>query len=903
MTYLRPGSFPAGLKYLLLVLAISGLYCSSSLAQLLTGKITDTSGQPVQYATVFISELKEGTTSNTRGDYEIRLPAGNYTVYFQSLGYEPVILSITMASDTLRRDITLNEQIYQIGEVRVSPSGEDPAYQIMRKAIGLAPYHLNQVIHYTADVYLKGDLVINRIPGIVKRQMKVEARNRDSGSGVRTEIREGDSYFMESFNEIEFNAPDKYVQRVISYNSTFPSEGNEISPMDYIKASFYQPTIADMAISPLSPAAFSHYNFKYLGATPQGEHTVDKIEVIPKRKSQQLFSGFIYIIDELSCLQSIDLTNNNLAGKVTLKQLYIPVQKDIWMPVSHNFRINIGIMGFKAEGGYGSSVKYKEVTPDPYLKPPQELAGISSGGYAAADTSQNRNSKEIEKILSKEELSNRDMVRLSRLMKKESESTRDSSSRSLEIKDNTKYIIEKDAGKKDSLYWKRIRPIPLSESEIRSLRVSDSLKAASGIRNGPADTTKTSSGKKKGSFGRFINNISFGNTWADTTGMSFRFDGILNLKNFSFNTVDGFDYGLDFRISKKIKKQGSIGFYPGVKYSFSRERVMWHANLNYSSGGLKPWQIYLRSGVLSRDFNNQGGIDPFLNSLTSLLLKKNYLKLYDSKNLSFGFRIEPLNGLRLELGSGFEKRSTLENNTDFSIFSTSGEYTPNIPPNVYLGTGPNPLKLPANQKHFEIVTNVTFTPFQKYRVLNGNKSAAGSDWPEFSVIWKHGVNTIPGTGTYYLDMFTFGASQRRGLGAFSQLRWMLRSGGFADNRYASFYDFFHFNTQTFPVIFDDYEDAFMLPDYYSLSTPEFFAETHLKYTTPYLLLKLLPVLSNTLIRENLSFSYLGRRNDQNYTELGYSLSELFFVGEAGVYVGFNDLKFNSVGGKFILRFR
>ena len=94
---------------------------------------------------------------------------------------------------------------------------------------------------------------------------------------------------MESYNEIEFTAPDKYVQKVISYNSTFPSEGNDISPMDFIQASFYQPVFADMAISPLSPQAFSHYNFKYLGASLQGNFVINKIQVIPKRKSQQLF--------------------------------------------------------------------------------------------------------------------------------------------------------------------------------------------------------------------------------------------------------------------------------------------------------------------------------------------------------------------------------------------------------------------------------------------------------------------------------------------------------------------------------------------------------------------------------------------------------------------------------------
>ena len=82
----------------------------------------------------------------------------------------------------------------------------------------------------------------------------------------------------------------------------------------------------------------------------------------------------------------------------------------------------------------------------------------------------------------------------------------------------------------------------------------------------------------------------------------------------------------------------------------------------------------------------------------------------------------------------------------------------------------------------------------------------------------------------------------------------------------------------------------------------FYIEGHFKYTTPYLLLKFIPGLSNTLIRENLSMSYLFTHNTGSYTEIGYSMSEVLFLGEIGVYTGFKNFKFNSVGIKAVLRF-
>jgi hypothetical protein len=118
----------------------------------------------------------------------------------------------------------------------------------------------------------------------------------------------------------------------------------------------------------------------------------------------------------------------------------------------------------------------------------------------------------------------------------------------------------------------------------------------------------------------------------------------------------------------------------------------------------------------------------------------------------------------------------------------------------------------------------------------------------------------------------------------------------------TFYDFFHINSQPFPLLINNYEDAFMIPSSYSMSTPEFYVQGHLKYTTPYLLLKLLPVLSNTLMRENISVSYFGSRYHTNYTEIGYSMSEILFIGELGVYVGFDDLSYRSVGVRAVLSF-
>ncbi|HEX7493089.1 MAG TPA: DUF5686 and carboxypeptidase regulatory-like domain-containing protein [Bacteroidales bacterium] len=885
-------------------------------AQILKGRITSQSGDPVQYSTVYIQELRQGTTSNTKGDYEIKLPAGKYTVVYQSLGFQPVNVNITLSDKTITKDVILPLQYYEIPEVRISASGEDPAYIIMRKAIGMAPYYLNNVSHYKAEVYLKGNLVINKIPKLLQKSMKVGSDNHgtsvSAGSKPKSEeklLKAGDSFLMESYNEIEFTAPEKYFQKMISYNSNFPAEGNEISPMSFIQASFYQPVLAEMAISPLAPNAFSHYNFKYLGSSQQGVYTINKIQVIPKRRSQQLFDGTIYIIEDLWCLQSVDLTNENLIGKVRIQQLYIPVQDEIWMPVSHKFEINISIIGFKADVGYGSSVKYVEVRPNISLEKPKSLSTDYSGraisGKNASDTVISKSKQQINKILEKDQLSNRDMIKLARLMEKESEkSANDSSRKSLEIKDNTTRKVEKDANKKDSTYWAKIRPIPLSDIEIRSLRISDSVKSASSLKELKTDTTASVPKKEKNKFLKTVREVGFGHTWSDTTGFSFTYGGLIELNKLSFNSVDGFNYGLNFSIIKSWKNKNSLSIVPEIRWAFSRKQLMWGIYTNYWFNKMKLRQILVSAGITSKDINNGGGINSFINLDYSLLLKKNYLKLYESRYLTIGYSTEIVNGLTLNLNGNFEDRRVLQNTTNFSLFKSSKVYSDNTPVNIYLLPGSNPINELRDQRHFDVVTKLSYTPFQKYRISSGTKVPGGSDWPTFVLTWQHGINEFKeiSSGLRRSDMFRVEASKSRSIGAFSDFRWRLRAAGYLDNRNLTYYDFFHINTQPLPLLLNNYEDAFMIPSFYSMSTPEFYVEAHLKYTTPYLLLKLLPGLSNTLMRENISFSYLGSRFHSNYTEIGYSVSEILFLGELGVYVGFDDIKYRGVGANLVFKF-
>jgi hypothetical protein len=78
-------------------------------------------------------------------------------------------------------------------------------------------------------------------------------------------------------------------------------------------------------------------------------------------------------------------------------------------------------------------------------------------------------------------------------------------------------------------------------------------------------------------------------------------------------------------------------------------------------------------------------------------------------------------------------------------------------------------------------------------------------------------------------------------------------------------------------------------------------EGHLSIRAPYIALKYLPGLSNTLWREMVWCSYYTSPTTRNYVEVGYTLLEVLLSANIGTHVGFNDGKFSNIGVNLAFR--
>ncbi|PWD97961.1 DUF5686 and carboxypeptidase regulatory-like domain-containing protein [Marinilabilia rubra] len=854
-----------------------------SFAQGVRGIIVDETGDPLPMVSIYMPSEQVGTTTNLEGQYEISLEPGEYKLVFRSLGFKQREFKVTIRKTWIDLDLTLEPQSYQLREVVINPSGEDPAYAIMRKAIGMAPYYLRQTERYNAEVYLKGSFRMNKIPRLLKSQLKISA------NGTEVPIEEGRTYTMESMNEITFIAPDTFKHTVLASRSSFPA-GNESTALGFINSSFYEPD-NDMVISPLAPQAMRHYKFRYEGYFDEGNYEINKIKVTPKRKSQQLVTGYVYIVQDLWNLHSVDVEAEMFFGDVKVKQVFQPVQENAWLPVTHQFDLDVSMMGVKAIVDYSGSVKYKEVELNKDLEAPEFLVEEKEEileEEPSAEAPKSENQKKIDELLSREDLNNREMMRLAKLMEKESDQTE--VPESLELTSTYKMDVKKDSVKRDSAYWETMRPVPLTPLEQNSFALGDSLARAAENKNDSTDKKET------GLLGEIAGFSAFGKRFymADST-VTIDYDGLIGLGNVNFNPVDGWSYKQSLRLKWRQDSVHQMIFKPEAAWAFSREALMWNASLSQTYAPIQRGYLEISAGDESTDFK-PGRVDvaPFADMVASLFFKENYKRYFDHRFSRVSNGIDLSNGLRWDLSATYEQMKPVQNNTAYSFFDKEEDFYPNIPGNPILEAS----HLMA-QNSLSWRTGITYTPRYFYRIRNGRKIMAHSDYPTFSLAMEHGLSAFDSDADYLLVEGS--VKQEKEAGFFPALSWEAGGGWFARNEQMHFSRFKHFNGSAIPVRLTG-GPSFRLLDDYASSTNEWYVTGDLEYSSPYLLLKNLPVLSNRLWQESLHFNYLYTPQLTHYTQMGYSIDQIFLMGSVGVFAGFENGEYEHWGISAVLEF-
>ncbi len=851
------------------------------------GEIVDSKGDPVSYASIFIKELTRGTTSNSLGLFSLPLPPGEYTIFFRSLGYTEVMKSITVSETMKELEIVMPPQTYMIPEVRISATGEDPAYRVMRKAIGLANYHLNQVSTYNAEIYIKGTAYFHKLPRAIAKRIEV--------GDIKVE--ENRAYMLESLNEVTYRAPDKYDMRILASQNTIPGYVNNVNPMDYINASLYQPQIESF-VSPLARNAFFYYTFSYEGSFLQGNHMIAKIKVTPKRKSQQLCSGLLFIVEDLWCIHSSDLTISTIAGTINLEQQYANVIVDAWLPVSHKLDVGIGIAGVRADVTYVSSLEYNKTVLNPNLpKSMFEPLNQPSTKIEEKEEELTSEQKKIQEILEKEEINNREMARLTKLMEKEAEKA-DTSSNKLEV-EGTQFSIAPDAVKNDSTFWNKIRPVPLTMEEKGTIATRDSI---FGFSDAKLDSKRDSImrlRRKRVRTRDFIIGRTFRSADRKTRWV---YGGLVDFSMLSFNTVDGWKYGQELSYDYRPTNRVAYRWNLKAGYAFARRvpDIRWNSDILYAAK--TRGKIALRMDYRSSDFNVETGIPDFTNSAYSLFYRENYSKRYEDIGATLEHRMDLATGLVFYATADYRNRRELTNHSTFSFFYRNAkEYTANYP--GHLDSDPPGSDLPIfdDSRLFSGQIRLEYTKDYYYRLRNGRKQYFKSDYPTLYTVYRH---TFPVESNGWADyrLLYGGLRHEREVGLLSTLNYKIEAGAYLKAENMHFSDYSHFKAS--PLLFDmiGFDETFLLLDHYRASTNDYYIQAHGKLTSTYMLLKMLPWFSQRLWKESISVSYLNTPSAPHHIQAGYSLNEIGFLFDIGIFTAFENWQYHGTGLRFYMRF-
>jgi hypothetical protein len=354
-------------KCYLFSLLLFTLFLQQTIATTISGKVTDENNQAVPFASVYIKGTTKGTTSNLQGFYSIELASGKYELVFKLIGYKPETKEINTADGNQSINIKLIPESFLLNETVVKADGEDPAYAVIRQAQKKRKFYLEQVDAYSCDVYIKGEQRITKKP---KKIMGIEVDPGDEIDSVT-----GIVYLSESVSKFNFKQPHKIKEEMISSKVSGDNKAFSYNQASDMLFNFYENLIQiDQLsekgfISPISNTAMLSYRYKLLGTFFEDGQMINRIQVIPKRKNDPVFSGIINIMENTWRIQSAQLlltkdAQIDFVDTLRINQIFLPVDKEVWLPFNTKFTFDFGIMGIKGDGMFVSVNSNYIVDPD-----------------------------------------------------------------------------------------------------------------------------------------------------------------------------------------------------------------------------------------------------------------------------------------------------------------------------------------------------------------------------------------------------------------------------------------------------------------------------------------------------------------------------------------------------------
>lgn len=444
---------------------------------------------------------------------------------------------------------------------------------------------------------------------------------------------------------------------------------------------------------------------------------------------------------------------------------------------------------------------------------------------------------------------------------------------SLNISNSYKVRLDSVPLRSDTLFWEKIRPIPLQAREIDVIE-----------RYHQQQITRENQRKTNDSLGnnrmaqhmaqRMVVNSSYRYKSA-----RFGYSGLLNPLMLGYSSRDGITYRQKFSFIADLKRSRNIKVNAFAGYMFRRKEFFTDLTTTFNYEPLR-----LGSATISLGIGNPTYSSLFVDQIRDKLenqgisfddISLNYYKDYYFKLFN---TFEATNGLLFQTGVDYHIRKSKNNVTMLRSLTLNGD-----PIGQLFGT-----------KHsFAPFIQVIWTPEQYYRFEGRQKIYARSYYPTFKVEFSRSLLDVLGSTSQY-NRIELDISQKIDFGLMHSFQYHIGVGKFINQETEYFADFVYFSKNNFPENWDDgLGGNFNLLSRSLYNASDSYLQGHIMLESPFLILKNIPFISDFADKERLYLSQLHTPQIKSYSELGYGIGNRFF--NAGLFAAFHKTRFEEIG--------
>ena len=346
-------------KFLFLTLLVPFL-CLQAQQYTISGSVKDIqTDKNLGYANVRVSGSMVGTAANLEGKFELKLKPGSYILIASYIGYYSDTVIVDLDKDISGINFELKETDLPLPEVVIHP-GENPALEIIRKAIEKKKEREKKINSYEFEAYTKG---------IVRTEKDFAARGNTVSLGVgandTTDLKI--TGILENESKGYFLKPDYYKEIILArkQSSNFPPSINTVTGGRLIQ-NFYEGDINFLGIDlpgPLADNSLDYYYFYIEKVLALDNKKIYKIYMAAESSVDPGFEGSVYIADSTYDLLKVDLQLNraaNIGGIFDTINVFQQFRSydDIYMPVDYRVFLKANILGIARIGFELNTVLY-----------------------------------------------------------------------------------------------------------------------------------------------------------------------------------------------------------------------------------------------------------------------------------------------------------------------------------------------------------------------------------------------------------------------------------------------------------------------------------------------------------------------------------------------------------------